>query len=78
MQFLTKVGLVMKNDKERLVTIIKAAKEFFGNDDEAAQRWINHPVFALGDKRPVDMIHTDEDTKLVLNLIGCLEHGMFV
>jgi hypothetical protein len=24
------------------------------------------------------MIHTDEDTEIVLNLIGCLEHGMFV
>lgn len=78
MPYLAKVALVMKNNKERLVAITKAAKEFFGNDNEAAQSWINHPVFGLGDKRPVDMIHTDEDTKLVLNLIGCIEHGMFV
>jgi putative toxin-antitoxin system antitoxin component (TIGR02293 family) len=75
---LAKVGLVMKNDEERLVAITKAAQEFFVNDNEAAQRWLNHPVHGLGLKRPVDMIHTDEDTEIVLNLIGCLEHGMFV
>jgi hypothetical protein len=28
--------------------------------------------------RLVDMAHTDEDTETVLNLIGCLDHGMFV
>jgi putative toxin-antitoxin system antitoxin component (TIGR02293 family) len=48
------------------------------NDIEVAQHWLNHPVHGLGHKRPVDMIHTDEDTKIVLNLISCLEHGMFV
>jgi putative toxin-antitoxin system antitoxin component (TIGR02293 family) len=68
----------MKNDEERLVAISKAAQEFFVNDNEAAQGWLNHPVHGLGHKRPVDMIHTDEDTEIVLNLIGCLEHGMFV
>jgi putative toxin-antitoxin system antitoxin component (TIGR02293 family) len=68
----------MKNDDERLTAITEAALEFFKGDDEAAKRWLNHPVRALGDKRPVDMAHTDEDTKIVLNLIGCLDHGMFV
>jgi putative toxin-antitoxin system antitoxin component (TIGR02293 family) len=67
----------MKNDEYRLAAITKSALEFF-KDDEAAQHWLNHPVLGLGDKRPVDMVHTDEDTETVLNLIGCLDHGMFV
>ena len=66
------------SDSERLAAIAKAALELFANDDEATQRWLNHPVRGLGDKRPVEMVHTDEDTKRVLNLICCLEHGMFV
>jgi putative toxin-antitoxin system antitoxin component (TIGR02293 family) len=65
-------------DKQRLAAITEAAQTFFGNDNEAAKRWLNHPVRALGDKRPVDKIHTDKDAKTVLNLIGCLDHGMFV
>lgn len=67
----------MKNDDEILTVITEAAQAFFGNDEEATKRWLNHPVRGLGDKRPVDMIHTD-DTKIVMNLIGCLDHGMFV
>jgi putative toxin-antitoxin system antitoxin component (TIGR02293 family) len=66
------------NDEDRLTAITKVTLELFKGDDEAAQRWLNHPVRGLGDKRPVEMVHTDEDTKIVLNLIGCLEHGMFV
>ena len=67
----------MNDKKDRLEAITKAALEFF-NDDEAAQRWLNHPVRGLGDKRPIDMINTDENASIVLNLIGCLDHGMFV
>ena len=68
----------MKNDEERLTAITKATKEFFENNDNAAQQWLTKPVRGLGYKRPVDMVHTDKDTELVLNLINCLEHGMFV
>jgi putative toxin-antitoxin system antitoxin component (TIGR02293 family) len=67
----------MNDKKDRLEAITKAALEFF-NDDEAAQRWLNHPVRGLGDKRPIDMINTDENASIVLNLIGCLDHGIFV
>jgi putative toxin-antitoxin system antitoxin component (TIGR02293 family) len=67
----------MNDKKDRLEAITKAALEFF-NDDEAAQRWLNNPVRGLGDKRPIDMINTDENASIVLNLIGCLDHGMFV
>jgi putative toxin-antitoxin system antitoxin component (TIGR02293 family) len=66
------------DDKDRLATITNAALEFFDNDVEATQLWLNHPVHGLGDKLPVDMVHTSKDTQLVLNLIGCLDHGMFV
>jgi putative toxin-antitoxin system antitoxin component (TIGR02293 family) len=67
----------MRDEKDRLAAITDAAQAFFGND-EAAKRWLNHPVRGLGGKRPVDMAHTDEDTKTVLNLIGCLVHGIIV
>lgn len=75
---LHKLGLVMKNDDERLAAITKAAIAFFGDNEEAAQRWLTKPVRGLGSKRPIDMIHTDKDTELVLNLTHCLEHGIFV
>ncbi|MBA6295948.1 antitoxin Xre/MbcA/ParS toxin-binding domain-containing protein [Colwellia sp. MB02u-9] len=68
----------MKNDTERLAAITKAAQAFFVNDNKAAKRWLNYPVRGLDNKRPIDMINTDENASIVLNLIGCLDHGMFV
>jgi putative toxin-antitoxin system antitoxin component (TIGR02293 family) len=68
----------MSDKKARLEAITKAALECFKGDDKAANRWLNHPVRGLGDKQPIDMINTDENASIVLNLIGCLDHGMFV
>jgi putative toxin-antitoxin system antitoxin component (TIGR02293 family) len=69
----------MKKDEDRLAAITKAAIAFFGyNNEEVAHRWLTKPIRGLGYKRPVDMVHTDKDTELVLNLINCLEHGIFV
>jgi len=75
---LLRQSIIMKNDEARLTVITKAAQEFFANDNEAAKRWLNHPVRGLAHKRPIDMTHTDDDTKIVLNLIACLKHGMFL
>jgi uncharacterized protein (DUF2384 family) len=47
--------------------------ELFKGYDEAANRWLNHPVRGLDEKRPIDMINTDDNAR-----IGCLDHGMFV
>lgn len=68
----------MRDEKDRLEAITKAAFEFFKGDEEAAKRWLNLPVRGLGDKRPVNMVHTDEDTKTTINLIGCPDRGMIV
>jgi putative toxin-antitoxin system antitoxin component (TIGR02293 family) len=61
-------GISPMNDEARLEAITEAAQAFFGND-EAAKRWLSNPVRGLGDNRPVDMAHTDKDTKTTLNLI---------
>ncbi|CAH6837114.1 hypothetical protein VCHA56P521_210053 [Vibrio chagasii] len=48
----------------------------FGSE-EAANHWLKHPVRGLGNNKPIDMLSTAEDTKVVLNLISRLEHGVF-
>jgi putative toxin-antitoxin system antitoxin component (TIGR02293 family) len=64
-----------KND--RLHKIQLASLAFFEGNNEATQEWMKHPVKGLGNKRPIDMVGTDADTQIVLDLIGCLEHGVF-
>ncbi|MEZ8437763.1 antitoxin Xre/MbcA/ParS toxin-binding domain-containing protein [Vibrio splendidus] len=45
--------------------------------EEAANHWFKNPVRGLGNKRPIDMLSTAEDTKVVIDFIGRLEHGVF-
>ncbi|MFS1947260.1 antitoxin Xre/MbcA/ParS toxin-binding domain-containing protein [Vibrio lentus] len=62
--------------KKNFDQVFQAALALFGSK-EVAHCWLNHPVQGLGNKRPIHMLSTAEDTKLVLNLIGRLEHGVF-
>ena len=65
-----------KETKKNFDKVFQATLALFGSE-EAANHWLKNPVRGLGNKRPIDMLSTTEDTKAVLNLIGRLEHGVF-
>ncbi|MBU2113331.1 MAG: DUF2384 domain-containing protein [Gammaproteobacteria bacterium] len=58
-------------------TVQFAASNLFDGDMAATNKWLNEPVFGLGDKAPVDMLNSETETQHVLDLIGRLEHGVF-
>jgi len=60
----------------RLVRIIKAATDLFG-DEQRALAWLRTAVYGLNGKRPIDMLTTTADVEIVQNLIGQIEHGVF-
>ncbi|WP_413112072.1 antitoxin Xre/MbcA/ParS toxin-binding domain-containing protein [Thaumasiovibrio sp. DFM-14] len=65
-----------KETKKNFDKVFQAALALFGSEN-AAHRWLQTPVRGLGNKRPIDMLSTTEDTEVVLDLIGRLEHGVF-
>ncbi len=62
----------------RFAEVLKAAKDLFEGDMAAAKIWLSKPVRGLSNRRPVDMLATSAETEAVLDLIGRLEHGVFV
>lgn len=62
----------------RIAEVFKAALDLFENDQKAAQIWIQSKVRGLGYKRPIEMLSTTAETEAVLNLIGRLEHSVFI
>lgn len=54
---------------------IKGIEVFEDEDD--FQRWLNTRNTALGNVKPVDWLDTPEKRKQVLNVLVCLEHGMY-
>jgi len=62
----------------RFVRLIRAwthARKTFGTVDKA-RLWMNRPTRALGGRKPVDLLDTDEGGRLVDELLGHIEHGI--
>lgn len=60
----------------RLAEVFARAVDLTG-DPESARRWLTGPVRAVGHRAPLDLIDTAAGTRLVLDVIGRLEHGVF-
>jgi len=61
----------------RLARVIAFATEVFGND-VGARSWLNKKQKALCGVKPIDMLATEEGTRQVENLLGAIEHGLYI
>ena len=62
-------------DAEKAEVVVKrAATALFGRQD-AAERYLVTPNYALGGKRPVDLLETPEGAAVVLGELRCQEDG---
>lgn len=57
--------------------LISAANALFENDEKAAQAWLNRPLRAIEYEKPVDYMHSPDNIRTLLDIIGRLEHGIF-
>ncbi|WP_429433138.1 antitoxin Xre/MbcA/ParS toxin-binding domain-containing protein [Pseudomonas sp. BS3782 TE3695] len=76
-----KAGRLHSVESDRLVALIAAFEEalyLFESNVAAATEWMSTPVRGLGSKRPLDMMRMRVETKVVFDLIGRLERGVFV
>jgi len=50
-----------------------------GNDGaQATQEWLDEPALALEGRRPLDHCQTEAGAEEVRNLLGALEHGLYL
>lgn len=61
----------------RFARLFGMALEFFNGDEPAARRWFSRPAPALGGVRPLEMAETEIGARLVEQLIGRLEYGVY-
>lgn len=54
------------------------AVAFFDGDLATGRDWLKRPAPALGGRRPVDFAETEMGAREVEDLIGRLEHGVYV
>jgi putative toxin-antitoxin system antitoxin component (TIGR02293 family) len=61
----------------RIMRLYDLAKQIFVTH-EATRRWMNSPLPALGGRTPLDMARTEPGARQVENVIGAIEHGIFL
>ena len=59
----------------RLALIKALALETFGSEDKAA-RWMHKPKQAYGGQSPIDLLDTDQGTRIVEESLGRIAHGI--
>ena len=60
---------------DALERITDYALAVFRGDGDAARRWFDSTIRALGDRRPVDCLDSAAGRELVLDTLGAIEHG---
>ena len=60
---------------DALKRITDYALAVFRDDGDAARRWFDATIRALGSRRPVDCLDSAAGRELVLDTLGAIEHG---
>lgn len=60
----------------QVAEILAKAIEVFGSR-EAAEAWLEQPAMALEQRRPIDLLATPPGVKLVEDLLGRIEYGVY-
>lgn len=60
----------------KFAELLAKATRVFG-DQVAAEQWLASPAFALGERRPIDLLSTAVGAGLVEQLLGRIEHGVY-
>jgi putative toxin-antitoxin system antitoxin component (TIGR02293 family) len=60
----------------QVAEILAKAIEVFGSQEEA-ETWLARPAIALEQRRPIDLLATPPGMKLVEDLLGRIEYGVY-
>jgi putative toxin-antitoxin system antitoxin component (TIGR02293 family) len=60
----------------KFAEIVAKAIEVFGSQEEALA-WLERPALGLEQRRPIDLLSTTAGVKLVEDLLGRLEYGVY-
>lgn len=62
--------------QERIKSVVARAEEVFGSS-QAAELWLNEPVPALDFLTPLAMLNTEAGARIVIEILGRIEHGVY-
>ena len=60
----------------QIATLYQMGSLVFG-DNESFQLWIDTPILALGNQKPLDILDNDTGLAIVRELVGRIQHGVY-
>jgi putative toxin-antitoxin system antitoxin component (TIGR02293 family) len=72
-------GQFSQEESERLLRIsrlFERAAGLYDGDADGARQWLETPIPALGNRRPLELAETEPGAREVEDLIGRIEHGI--
>lgn len=75
------IGKLDPEESDRLVRLARVvflALQLFEGDLDEARAWLDSPHFALSHHAPIDFATTEVGAREVEDLVGRLEHGVFL
>ena len=74
----TRLKLEQSDRILRLLRVFNAAVQTFEGDAETARRWLHQPAVALAGRRPIEHCSTEAGAEEVRNLLGAIDHGLYL
>lgn len=74
-----KTDLLSVHVSEQLLSIaevIRRGQEVLGNGHQL-EVWLHEPLVALGHKKPIDFLDTTFGSRILLRILGRIEHGVY-
>jgi putative toxin-antitoxin system antitoxin component (TIGR02293 family) len=59
-----------------IAEVVSRGLEVFGSADNLRQ-WLHSSIIALGGKKPVELLDTSFGVRMILKLLGRIEHGVY-
>ena len=60
----------------QIATLYQMGKVVFG-DTSSFQQWIDTPLLALGNQKPMDILNNDTGLSIIKDLVGRIQHGVY-
>ncbi|MDX1587789.1 MAG: antitoxin Xre/MbcA/ParS toxin-binding domain-containing protein [Oleiphilaceae bacterium] len=68
-------------ETDRLYSVLSLYQEVLeltAGDDEAASRWLQRPLPALDNLKPIDVMDTETGIATLRDIVGRVQHGVFM
>lgn len=70
------IALIENADNAAFSEVYLAALDLLGSEESAGE-WLLSPVYSLGNKRPIELIDSEEEKSKLLGFIDGLQYGVY-